>query len=125
VDVYTGLFFFHIVQSVRSGGDSAMKLTSDTRERIRREVVNQLKDQPEITRIVLFGSFLTSLTPNDLDLAIFQTSKEKYVTLAVKYRMCLDRIAGMIALDVVPIKAGASGTFLNEINSGEVLYECS
>ena len=102
-----------------------MTLTLDSKEKIKREVVNGLKDQPEITRIVLFGSFLTSLAPNDLDLAIFQNSKEKYMTLAVKYRKCLDNIARTIALDVIPIKVGASGLFMNEINSGEVLYECS
>jgi len=100
-----------------------MNLTLDSKERIKRELVDQLKDQPEITRIVLFGSFLTSLNPNDLDVAVFQTSKEKYMTLAVKYRTCLDRIARTIALDLIPVRAGASGAFLNEINSGEVLYE--
>ena len=95
------------------------------KDKIKHEVVKQLKSQTEITKIVLFGSFLTSLTPNDLDLAIFQNSKEKYMTLAVKYRNCLDNIARTIALDVIPIKVGASGLFMNEINSGEVLYECS
>jgi predicted nucleotidyltransferase len=95
------------------------------KDEIKHEVVKKLKSQTEITKIVLFGSFLTSLTPNDLDLAIFQNSKEKYITLAVKYRNCLDSIARIIALDIIPIKVGASGLFMNEINSGEVLYECS
>jgi len=99
-------------------------MTEAEKNKIKYEVVKRLKSQPEITKIVLFGSFLTSLSPNDLDLAIFQNSKEKYITLAIKYRRCLDRIAEKIALDVIPVKADATGCFMDEINAGEVLYEC-
>jgi len=45
---------------------------------LRDKIRNALIIEPEIQRIVLFGSFLHSSTPNDIDIAIFQDSNQKY-----------------------------------------------
>lgn len=49
-----------------------MTLSREERERLKREVVACLSGEPEVRRVVLFGSFVTSPAPHDLDVAVFQ-----------------------------------------------------
>jgi len=101
-----------------------MYLNEAEKNDIKHELVEQLQQEKEIKRIVVFGSFLNSDNPNDIDIAIFQTTSEKYLPLALKYRGLLDRLASRISLDILPLKFGnQNGYFMDEINSGEVLYE--
>jgi len=72
----------------------------------------------------IFGSFVTSDEPHDLDIAVFQDSDEGYYPLARKYRRMLRKIARMIPLDVIPVRPNPEqGPFLREIERGEVVYE--
>ncbi len=88
------------------------------------ELVASLAEEREVCRIVIFGSFLHSDAPHDLDVAVFQDSEEAYLPLALKYRRKTRRIARTIPLDILPLKAGAKdGSFLEEIERGEVIYE--
>jgi predicted nucleotidyltransferase len=101
-----------------------MRLSDADKKQIRHELVERLKAEPEIRKLVIFGSFSTSPEPNDLDLAIFQDSAETYLPLAMKYRKLLRSISDRIPLDVIPVRpAGAHGPLLDEINRGEVIYE--
>lgn len=101
-----------------------MKLSDEKRQIIKEELIQSLRMDSEIQRVVVFGSFLNSNQPNDIDIAIFQTSEEKYLPLAMKYRGRLDHLASEIALDVIPIKADAKpNALLEEIAKGEILYE--
>jgi predicted nucleotidyltransferase len=98
--------------------------TPQQKEQIKRELAACLAQEKEVRKVIVFGSFLTSATPNDLDVAIFQDSEETYLPLAMKYRRLLRSIADQIPIDVIPIRAsGASGFFLAEIQKGEVVYE--
>ena len=91
---------------------------------IKRRLVNFLKTENEVCRIVVFGSFVTSDDPHDLDVAVFQDSDEKYLPLAMKYRKKTREIARMIPMDIIPLKANIEGdTFWDEIELGEVIYE--
>jgi uncharacterized protein len=88
------------------------------------QVVELLKDEPEIKRIVIFGSFLTSADPHDMDIAVFQNSDQSYLPLVLKYRKKMRPLSRKIALDIVPIKENAERSqFLLEVNSGEKIYE--
>jgi len=101
-----------------------MVATSQHKEQIKRELAARLSREKEVRKVVVFGSFLTSATPNDLDIAVFQDSDETYLPLALKYRQLLRPIADQIPIDVIPVRAsGASGPFLAEIEKGEVVYE--
>jgi predicted nucleotidyltransferase len=64
-------------------------MTHLDKEAIKKDVVRCLAGAEEIKRIVVFGSFLTSDDPNDIDVAIFQGSKSTYLDLAMKYRKML------------------------------------
>ena len=77
----------------------------------------------EIEKIILFGSFVTSKTPNDIDIAIFQKSNDNYLTLSMKYRKALREISKLIPLDIVPVRSNSSGFFLKEIEEGKTIYE--
>jgi hypothetical protein len=66
---------------------------------------------------------LKSKNPNDIDVAVFQNSQEKYLNLSLKYRKMTRDIAKIIPLDIIPINENSNGVFLNEINYGEVIYE--
>jgi len=73
---------------------------------------------------VVFGSFLHSDDPHDLDVAVFQDSEQAYLPLALKYRKKTREIAHRIPLDIVPLRAGAKdGLFLDAIERGKVIYE--
>jgi len=83
-----------------------------------------LHQEKEVRKVVIFGSFLTSATPNDLDVAIFQDSHETYLPLAMKYRRKTHDIARQIPLDIIPLRADAqAGFFMDEIQQGEIIYE--
>ncbi len=77
----------------------------------------------EVRRIVLFGSFVGSASPQDMDVAVFQESEEGYLPLALKYRRLLRPVANRIPVDVIPLRVtDATGVFLHDIEQGEVVY---
>jgi uncharacterized protein len=101
-----------------------MLLTAQDKAHIKQEVVAALRDESEIRKIVIFGSFATSDNPNDIDIAIFQDSGDKYLPLAMKYRRLLDRLGSRFPLDVLPIRPDPRpDAFLEEILMGETIYE--
>jgi len=101
-----------------------MYLTKDEKEVLKRELVVSLQDEPEITKIVVFGSFLTVSEPHDLDVAVFQNSNQTYLPLAMKYRRKTRTISKRIPLDILPLKFGSGDSvMLDAIADGEVVYE--
>jgi predicted nucleotidyltransferase len=100
-----------------------MVISRTEKELIKNKIREQLSGQQEIEKIVLFGSFVRSNEPNDIDVAIFQNSTESYLSLALKYRKLMREIANMLPVDVIPLKTSATGLFLDEIELGETIYE--
>lgn len=101
-----------------------MILTAKEKKILKRQVADLLSSEAEVRRIVVFGSFLESSNPNDLDIAVFQESEEAYLPLALKYRRKLAPVAEKIPIDVIPVRPRpVPGTFLKEIERGEVIYE--
>ena len=100
-----------------------MVISLGQKELIKNRIKEQLSKEQEIQQIVLFGSFVRSSEPNDIDIAIFQNSTESYLTLALKYRKLMREIANMLPVDVIPLKISATGLFIKEIESGETIYE--
>jgi predicted nucleotidyltransferase len=99
-------------------------ISEDEKQNLKRELVGCLQKEKEILQVVIFGSFLNSSDPHDLDVAIFQDSNEAYLPLAMKYRKRTRRIARIISLDIIPIRHDASSGFMmDEIRQGEVIYE--
>ncbi len=100
--------------------------TEQQKQLVKQRLADSLKTEGEVCRIVIFGSFINSDDPHDLDVAVFQDSDKKYLPLAMKYRRKTRDIARIIAMDILPLKAGVQGeTFLDEIERGEVIYERS
>jgi len=98
--------------------------TQQQKDSLKRQLVSCLEGEKEVRRIVIFGSFLESSDPHDLDVAVFQDSSEKYLPLAMRYRKKTRAIARIIALDIIPLKGEVSGeTFMDEIAQGEIIYE--
>lgn len=101
-----------------------MKLTDNIKKTIKKEIESCLSNEKEISKIMIFGSFLESENPRDIDVAIFQNSNESYIPLSMKYRKLTRSIAKKIPLDIIPIKPNASHSmFLSEIEAGELIYE--
>ena len=101
-----------------------MVLTETEKSAIKQSLASALSKESEVQRIVVFGSFVTSATPHDLDVAVFQNSDDKYLTLAMRYRKNLRSIARRIPVDVIPLKTYATDDpFLREIEQGETIYE--
>ena len=95
-----------------------------TKESLKKELIQSLKTEKEIKKIIIFGSFLDSETPNDIDVAVFQDSKENYLSLALKYRKLIRDIIRKIPVDIIPIKANfTKNSFITEIEAGELIYE--
>ena len=101
-----------------------MNINNRIKEDIKQQVLENLASEPEIRKIIIFGSFVHSSNPKDIDIAIIQDSNQPYLTLALKYRKLMRNLARKIPLDIIPLKPGNSiHWFLNEINSGELIYE--
>jgi predicted nucleotidyltransferase len=101
-----------------------VNLLRETKEKLKEEIVAGLPEFPEVRRVVVFGSFVTSDDPHDLDIAVFQDPDESYYPLAMKYRRTLRLVAKRIPLDIIPIRRNpGEGPFMQEIQKGEVLYE--
>jgi len=100
-----------------------MKLSQNFKERYETTIKTSLSKFDEIDSIILFGSFVHSDEPNDIDIAIIQHSEENYLNLSLKYRKMLRDLSKQIPLDIVPIKKDRKGVFLDEINKGKIIYE--
>jgi len=98
--------------------------TEQEKELLKQRLIGSLKAEREVCRIVVFGSFINSDDPHDMDVAVFQDSDEKYLPLAMRYRRKTRDIARIIPMDILPLKAGVQGeVFMDEIERGEVIYE--
>ena len=100
-----------------------MPFPSTQKENIKKEIRDLRSPEQEITKIIIFGSFIKSTSPRDIDIAVFQDSNQKYMPLSLKYRRLTRKIAKILPLDVIPIKANADNVFINEIEAGEIIYE--
>ena len=101
-----------------------VNFTADQKQTIKRQIIEALRDQPEIDRIVVFGSFVRSTESNDLDIAVFQHSHEHYLPLAIRYRMRIAHVAQRVPFDVFPVRPNpGESSFLAEIERGETIYE--
>jgi uncharacterized protein len=98
-------------------------MTEKEKNHIKYQLKEALSKENEISKIIIFGSFLKTNEPNDIDVAVFQNSKELYLKLSMKYRKLTREIAKILPVDIIPLKANSSGNFLNEITAGEVIYE--
>ena len=102
----------------------SLMFTEQQKQSLKQELAGCLKTEPEVCRVVIFGSFLNLSEAHDLDVAIFQDSDEDYLPLALKYRKKTRDIARRIALDIIPLKPGVGGgLFMDEIQQGEIIYE--
>ncbi len=100
-----------------------MNLTKQQKKELERELVTCLSSEKEIIKIVIFGSFVHSQSPHDLDVAIFQESEEDYLPLALKYRKRTRPVARKIPLDIFPLRIGGTKSpFLSEISQGTTIY---
>lgn len=98
-------------------------MTAETKDELKKALVMGISSASEVRKIVVFGSFLDSDNPEDMDVAVFQDSSESYLPLATKYRRMTKAIARRIPLDIIPLRFDADGLFLKEIAKGEVVYE--
>ncbi len=95
------------------------------KEKIKRDLAELLSREKEVQRVIVFGSFVTSDTPHDLDVAVFQSSDEAYWPLAMKNRRLTRDIARQIPMDILPYRIGVPGGWFlrEEVLRGEVIYE--
>ena len=100
-----------------------MNLSTELKEHIINIIQTKLSHFSEVSKIILFGSFLKSKNPNDIDIAIIQNSNDNYLTLSLRYRKALRELSKKIPLDIIPIKNNTHSIFLNEINQGYIIYE--
>jgi len=101
-----------------------MKTNKEIKNTLKQQIKEILSQEKEVEKIFIFGSFVTSANPNDIDVAIFQNSDKPYLELAMKYRRLIRPIARKIAVDIIPVKSDAADSwFLSEIMAGELIYE--
>ena len=93
--------------------------------KIRRQLQSVFTDDDKVEKIVVFGSFISSESPHDMDVAVFCNSSDDYLSLALALRKKLRGISSIIPIDLVPIAVpyDPSAAFMQEINKGEVVYE--
>jgi predicted nucleotidyltransferase len=60
-----------------------MKFTEKQKDELKNELVTSLSSDENVKRIVIFGSFIKSSDPHDLDVSVFQESNDPYLPLAM------------------------------------------
>jgi len=101
-----------------------MHLSLSQKNSIKNDIITALRDNDEVDKIIIFGSFNTADNPDDIDIALFEDSNDNYLTLAMKYRKQLRHISKILPIDIIPLKKGTlSFSFVDEINNGTVIYE--
>ncbi|MEA1914724.1 MAG: nucleotidyltransferase domain-containing protein [Campylobacterota bacterium] len=100
-----------------------MSLTDNKKLNFINIIKDKLSQFQEVNKVILFGSFIKSNNPNDIDIAIIQNSNDNFLTLSLKYRKVLRDLSKIIPLDIVPIQQNKEGVFLEEISKGQVVYE--
>lgn len=101
-----------------------MLLSKKQKDDLTKELVACLSTDQMVKKIVVFGSFIKSDNPVDLDVAVFQESNDGYLPLAMKYRRAVRTITSKIPIDIFPVKQNAGDSqFMAEINSGVTVYE--
>ncbi len=101
-----------------------MTMSVEQKNVLKRELVERLQTAPEISKVIIFGSFLVDDAPHDIDIAIVQNSDLSYLALAMKYRKLTRAVARQLPLDIIPLKSGAKDcAILEAIAQGEVIYE--
>lgn len=99
-------------------------VTARDKQVLKQQLVACLQSDKSIRKIIVFGSFLDSDQPGDMDVAVFQESRKGYLELALKYRKMIRPVAVKIPVDIFPVRPDAGDTaMLQEIESGEVIYE--
>ena len=99
-------------------------VTAREKQALKRQLVSCLKGDKSIRKIIVFGSFLDSDVPGDMDVAVFQESRKGYLELALKYRKMIRTVALKIPVDIFPVRPDAGdAAILEEIKNGEVIYE--
>jgi predicted nucleotidyltransferase len=99
-------------------------VTLNEKQELKNQLVACLKRDKDIRKVVIFGSFVTSDEPCDMDVAVFQESREGYLKLSMKYRKLTRPVSNRIPVDIFPIRADAgNASILTEIDNGEVVYE--
>ncbi|SLM31420.1 conserved hypothetical protein [Desulfamplus magnetovallimortis] len=99
------------------------KLSINEKNMIKKRIKDILSSEEEVQKIVVFGSFLESDMPNDIDIAVFQNSSNDYLPLSMKYRRLLRGLLPTIPYDIVPIHFYAKGSFLEHIKTGDIIFE--
>lgn len=93
------------------------------KKELKNKIADLLKGENEIEKIIVFGSFNKSDSPNDIDIAVIQNSSENYLKLAVKYRKLVRSVSKEIAVDIFPVVEKNDNIFFtNEVVTGEVIY---
>lgn len=90
---------------------------------LKRRIAHCLSQEPAVRKVVVFGSFLSGESPGDMDIAVLSESPESYLPLAMRYRRLTRDVSRLIPLDIVPLRMNASGSIMDEVNRGEVIYE--
>lgn len=100
-----------------------MLISADKKKEIKDEIIRSLLGE-NVNKIMIFGSFVYSDNPNDLDLAVYLNDNGDYFDVTADLRSKLRSVNRYIPLDVVPIAPGIKEAhFLTEIEKGEVIYE--
>jgi len=100
-----------------------MKFSEKQKQNIKKHIKNVFSKEKEIQKIIIFGSFVISESPNDIDIAIFQNSDREYLSLSLKYRKLIRELINELPFDVIPLKMNSTGSFLENIKSGEIIFE--
>lgn len=70
----------------------AMAISIEQKNTIKRDLVARLQPAPEISKIIIFGSFIHDEAPHDIDVAIVQNSNLPSFIVGPKYALFLRSI---------------------------------
>ncbi len=78
-------------------------MTNIDKEKILNELKSNLLSDESIEKIIIFGSFTNSDSPNDIDVALFSNSNEDYLTIVMRYKKLIRNTNIKIPVDIIPV----------------------
>lgn len=101
-----------------------MFLSKEQKQRLKDQINASLTSDTNVTKIIIFGSFLESAAPESINVAVYQDSTEGYFQLAMKYRKKVKALTNKIKINIYPIRNSIEETtILSEMEMMEVIFQ--
>lgn len=98
-----------------------MLITNEEKNKITDMIAEKISG-PEVKKLILFGSFVESANPNEINLAIISEENLDYISKVAKYRKKIKDLSKKIPVQIFPLLSSEKIYLHDKIKHGVTLY---